>query len=213
MVIVLTDPALGAGLRLAVDFGLSGILGACRVTTKHDVVPVEATFAYEQPESTLEHHRFFRCPLRFNQPESTLVLNAHHLDLPIPHADETLAEYVSAHADNLIRSWSTGESFMDRVRSALWYELSEGPPTLRRIASMLHMSPRTLQRRLAQEGTSLRSEVDRVRKSIAMTTLSDRTIAVSEVAFILRYDEASTFFRAFRRWTGTTPQKYRIAHA
>ena len=89
--------------------------------------------------------------------------------------------------------------------------MSEGRPTLSRIAADLALPERTLQRRLAAEGTSLHQEIEEVRKRMAMATLRDERMSVEEVAFLLGYAETSTFFRSFRRWTGTTPHQYRRA--
>ena len=73
------------------------------------------------------------------------------------------------------------------------------------------MPPRTLQRRLAEEGTSLHREVEEIRKGMAMALIKDRTVSIDEVAFLLGYPEPSTLFRSFKRWTGTTPRLHRSA--
>jgi AraC-like DNA-binding protein len=73
------------------------------------------------------------------------------------------------------------------------------------------MSPRTLQRRLASSGTSHRDLLDEIRRERARHLLSDRTLAIADVAGRLGFSETSAFFRAFRRWTGTSPQSYRLA--
>lgn len=79
------------------------------------------------------------------------------------------------------------------------------------LAQRLHMSPRTLQRRLADEGTSLRALVDQARRARAITLLEGGS-SIAEVAYFLGYSEASAFHRAFRRWTGRTPESYRREH-
>jgi AraC-like DNA-binding protein len=77
----------------------------------------------------------------------------------------------------------------------------------------VHLPPRTLQRRLAAEDTSLHGEIDRIRKTMALAVLRDRSISIDDVAFLLGYSEPSTFFRSFKRWTGTTPRRFRNAAA
>ena len=138
-----------------------------------------------------------------------MVFATRDLDLPVPGGDETLAGYLSESAERALRKLFAGTSIKERVRSAIWAELSEGPPTLRRTASVLHLPPRTLQRHLAAEGTTLRREIERIREHMAIATLRERTVPIEEVAFILGYTEASTFYRSFRRWTGKTPRQYR----
>jgi AraC-like DNA-binding protein len=197
--------------RYSIDYRLGSVLTISRAISGADIVPIEATFSYDQPSSILEHRRLFRCPLRFAQPRSQVVLQARDLETGIPRADETLAGYLTDHAETVIRSLLGGTSVRDRVRTVIWSVLSGGRPTLTQVAAALHLPPRTLQRHLAAEGTSLQQEVDDIRKSVAIAALKDRRHSVEEVAFLLGYNEPSTFFRSFRRWTGTTPRHYRSA--
>jgi AraC-like DNA-binding protein len=73
------------------------------------------------------------------------------------------------------------------------------------------MSERTLQRRLAAEGATFNGLLEEARRTIAMSYLADRKLAAYEVSFLLGYREPATFFRAFKRWTGKTPQQYRAS--
>src|SRR5688572_32549395 len=118
--------------------------------------------------STIEHARFFRCPLRLGQTTSKLVFAERDMHLTVRQGDETLAEYLSEYAEQVLRSLVSGHSVSERVRSAIWNTLSDGRPTLLRIAGELQMPPRTLQRRLAEEGTSIQREVEEIRKGMAM---------------------------------------------
>jgi AraC-like DNA-binding protein len=206
-------PALGAGLPLAVDARLASVVSACREITRIEIVPLEVAFTYHQPAITAEHRRFFRCPLRFSQPVSQVVLPERDLALPVSHGDEALAGYLGAHAEQVLRTLVTGTSIREQVRSAIWALLSEGRPTLPRIAAALQVPPRTLQRRLAREGTSLHAEIEHIRKTMATAALRDRGTPIEEVAFVLGYTEPSTFYRSFKRWTGKTPHQYRTAAA
>jgi AraC-like DNA-binding protein len=204
-------PALGAGLPYAVDSRLASVVAGCREITGVEVVPAQVDFSYAQPLSILEHRRFFRCPLRFNQPVSKVVFQQRDLALPVTHADETLAGYLSTHAERTLRTLTTGSAFREEVRSTIWALLSEGPPTLHRVAVELQMPARTLQRRLEFDRTSLRLEIERIRKGMATAALRDRARPIEEIAFLLGYAEPSTFYRSFRRWTGKTPHQYRTA--
>lgn len=206
-------PAPGAELPPWTDFRLAAALSACRQITGVEIVPAEVAFAYDQPANTFEHRRFFRCPLRFGQSASKIIFLKQDMHLPVPRADETLAGYLSERAERELRSLLEGASMKHRVRSAIWAAMTGGRATLPHIASALRMPPRTLQRRLAEEGTSLQTEIEDVRRSMAMATLRDRSIPVEDVAFMLGYAEPSTFFRSFKRWTGTTPDRYRRSAA
>jgi AraC-like DNA-binding protein len=204
-----THPELGIGLPFAIDYRLAALLAACRQITGVEIEPAEVAFAYEMRASTIEHARFFRCPLRFGRHMSRLVFAERDMHLPVRQGDARLAEYLSDYAEHVLRSMVSGHSTSERVRSAIWNTLSDGRPTLPRIASELEMPARTLQRRLAEEGTSIQREVEEIRKGMAMALLRDRTVSIDEVAFMLGYPEPSTLFRSFKRWTGMTPQQFR----
>ena len=204
-------PEHGVGLRHAADYRLAALLSVCRQITGAEIVPIEVAFVYSARANIEEHGRFFCCPLRFGQPVSKIVFTRHDLHLPVRHSDETLAEYLTERAEQVLRSLMSGSSTKERVRSAIWNVLSDGKPTLRRVASALQMPARTLQRRLAEEGTSLQQEVEEIRKAMATAMLRDPGTSTDEVAFLLGYAEPSTLFRSFRRWTGMTPLEYRSA--
>src|SRR5262249_12533101 len=88
-------------------------------------------------------------------------------------------------------------------------KLGEGQPTVEQIAPRLHMSPRTLHRRLEEEGTSFRQVLTEVRRERAMRPLTRRQPAISGIAFLLVFSDARRFHRAFKRWTGHAPLSYR----
>jgi AraC-like DNA-binding protein len=100
-----------------------------------------------------------------------------------------------------------------RVRDAIAAELRGGSPRLESIARRLAMSPRTLQRRLADEGRLFNDVLDEMRVRAAKAYLARRDVAGAEVAYLLGFAEQSSFTHAFRRWTGQTPTEYRRAAA
>jgi AraC-like DNA-binding protein len=204
-----TVTAFGADMQLAVDFRLATALSAARQLTGVDLVPLQISVSYAQPSSIFEHRRFFRCPIRFARPATRVLFHERELALPIARSDEVVAGYLSAYAEQMLRSLVDGTSVRERVRAALWASLSDGRPDLAQIASVVGMSARTLQRRLAEEGTSLQGELDVIRRGMALAALRSDDAPVQDIAFLLGYTETSTFHRAFRRWTGTTPDQYR----
>jgi AraC-like DNA-binding protein len=200
-------PALGRGQALAESYRLAALVQVSRELTGVDLVPTEVTFTYTRPPSIAAHSQHFRCSLRFAAPTASVVFSRSDLDLPIVEADETLAGYLSAYAEQVLASLVRGETVRHRVRAAIWSLLGDGTPSLAQVAGALDMPPRTLQRRLAAEGTSVHEELEEIRKTMALAVLRDRSI--EDVAFLLGYAETSTFFRAFKRWTGTTPHRFR----
>jgi AraC-like DNA-binding protein len=138
-----------------------------------------------------------------------VVFRSSDLDLPVVGADETLAGYLSKYAEQVLASFVQGATIRHSVRAAIWSLLGDGPPSLKQVAAALGVPTRTLQRRLAAEGTSLQREVEQIRKAMAIAALRNRSVAIEDVAFLLGYSEPSTFFRSFKRWTGFTPRHFR----
>ena len=202
-------PTLGDGQRLAQDYRLAAVIALCREITGADIVPAQVSLTYAEPSSTAAHRQFFRCPLRFSAPKAGILFRAHDLDLPLSRADETLAGYLSKYAEEVLASLVQGDTMRQRVRAAIWSLLGDGAPSLTEVAAILHLPARTLQRQLADEGTSMQAEVEEIRKRMALAVLRDRSIAIGDVAFLLGYAEPSAFFRSFKRWTGTTPRRFR----
>ena len=98
-----------------------------------------------------------------------------------------------------------------RTRSVLLECLPSGDASLGGAARRLGVSTRTLQRRLASEGVSFRQIIQEVREHLARHYLRNTALTFGEVAFLLGFDEPPSFFRAFREWTGRTPQSVRLA--
>jgi AraC-like DNA-binding protein len=102
---------------------------------------------------------------------------------------------------------------LDSVRRAIAGLMPEGEPKRERVARLLAMSPRTLERRLKQHGVKYKGLVNEMRRRFAFDYLKDRKRSSTEVAFLLGYSEVSALNRAFKRWTGSTPLEYRAEHA
>jgi AraC-like DNA-binding protein len=194
---------------LAQDYQLAALLQLSREMTGIDLVPRDVSFTYPQPSSTIAHRQFFRCPVHFGAPRASIVFGDADLDLPVVNADETLAGYLSRYAEQELASLVQGDTMRHAVRAVIWSLLGDGTPSLKQVAAALRLPPRTLQRRLAAEGTSLHEEIEEIRRTMALAVLRDRSISIEDVAILLGYTEPSTFFRSFKRWTGTTPRRFR----
>ena len=199
--------------RLA-DFDLVAHLAVVRELTGVDLVPLEVHFPYLDPPRDLSAHRdFFRCEMFFDQPLIKLVLKKEHLALPVRNADLALGRYLEELADKVLASLVPAGGIAERVERELWIGLKDGRPNLESVAFSIHMSPRTLQRRLRKEDTSFAELLDKFRHRMATALLEDHELAIYEIAFLLGYSEPSTFYRAFRRWTDTSPQEFRTKTA
>jgi len=131
----------------------------------------------------------------------------------VVRADADLVGYLDDHAESVLRGLVGSGSVTERVRAAVWTDLSHGPPTLGAVANALGMRPRTLQRQLGNEGTSFSAVVDTIRQEMAKACLGDRSLSIDEIAFLLGYADTASFRRSFKRWTGKTPQLFRRSAA
>jgi AraC-like DNA-binding protein len=201
-----------AAPRHTAEFLIAAWVRTGRFVTGTDWSPLEVRFAHAAPLSTREHERFFRAPLRFTTGENALVVSEPTLALPCVQAEPALAAFFDRHAAEHTRHRrATPPSLPDRVRDEVRVLLRDSTPGATGVAARLKMSVRTLNRALAGEGTSYREVLNQLRHELACGYLADPHISTGEVAFLLGFSELSAFYRAFRRWTGTTPLAFRHA--
>lgn len=201
-------PALDA-LRHPADSRLAVGVNVAREITGIDITPVEVRFPYPKPADTGELQQFFGAPLRFGGPCSQLTFRRQDLHRSIRSADQVLVGYLDQLAEQIVAELMKSGTLVERVRRAIWTDLSGGCVSLATAAKRLGMGSRSLQRRLKDEGTSFMKILDDLRHDTAVQLLHDRQIAIYEIAYLLGYFDPSTFYRAFRRWEGTPPQDYR----
>jgi AraC-like DNA-binding protein len=172
---------------------------------------LECWFPYATPQDLGEHQRCFgNAALRFNAPFFAFTFDRGHQKAPINGADPVLHAVHCARIDSLLADLSAARTFKTRVRRLIEGEIQDTrDATVPRVARLLHMSGRTMSRRLHHEGTSFAEEVDAVRRQLAFFYLNDRKTPLKEVAFRLGFSHAESFHRAFKRWTGETPVTHR----
>jgi AraC-like DNA-binding protein len=193
------------------EFALAIALKLARDATGADLVPTQVCFAHPEPHDSGPHHRFFRGDIRFNAGANSMMLSAADGKRPLVGADAALATIVRRRLDKVLadREVTSSGSLGSQVRRMLVEGLGHATVTPDTAAAALHMSRRTLSRRLAEEKTSFRELLDEVRSEFARALLMDRSLSVADVAFFLNYSEPAAFHRSFRRWTGQTPSEYR----
>lgn len=156
-------------------------------------------------------------PVRFGQPLHQLLLDPGVLDLPLTMADPVALRLARESCERELDALGSREQLVERTRALLAEPLpASGVPeqpasfrTIEEVAKKLHVSVRTLKRRLAEEGTAYSELLDAERRERALLLMRSGDLTLAEIADRLGYSDAANFTRAFRRWTGVSPRAFR----
>jgi AraC-like DNA-binding protein len=191
------------------ELSVAWLISGLREISATDLTPREVRFPYPEPSHSADVRAFLRCPIQFEAPRTAIVLKRNDLDRPVVGSDVTLVGYLDKLAEDAVESLGDQGSILGRLRRLLWSSLSDGEPTLADASVAMALSPRTLQRRLRDEGTTFAEALSALRQELATKLLEDRSLAVYEVGFMLGYADPTAFHRAFRRWRGVSPKRFR----
>jgi AraC-like DNA-binding protein len=195
------------GISQIQDGSVAIICNIMRSFFGDDWAPSEVLFSRTRPTETGPYRHFFRAPLRFDADQTALVFPANCLAQQLPGADARLRRLLEARIAAL--HWDGYGDVVDQVRRVLRPLLVSGKGSLERVAQLISMHRRTLNRRLRDHGTTFKALLEETRFEIAKQLLADTLIPVIEIATTLDYADASAFTRAFRRWSATTPAAWR----
>lgn len=187
-----------------VDTVLASVLGYLRWIAGEEITPIAVRLAHERPLQTGGLEGYFGCPVAYGEPDDCIVFRREDLERPILVADEELASLLDGVANRYLETRMAGR-FAVRVRDALIARMPDGMVRKSDIAKSLHMTERTLLRRLKDEGTTFTDVLDRVRLQLAFQYLRRHDIGIREIAYMLGFSDEGTFSRAFKRWTGRRP--------
>ena len=189
------------------DGAIALLFNVMRTLCGPDWKPAEIRLAHRKPENIDPFRRYFRAPLIFDAGQYAVVFAADWMNRSLPGADAELHRLLQRQIDALeVRH---GGDFPEQLRSVLRSALVTGHASADQVAALLSMHARTLNRRLNAFGIGFRELVDEGRFEIARQMLEDSAMRVSQIAAMLDYADASAFTRAFRRWSGTTPARWR----
>lgn len=186
------------------------IVRLCRALAGRDFAPLEICLQRPLPADSEPYRAAFRCPLEFSAAVTALHLDGASLRRRLPTANAQLAQLHDQISARTLRE--LGEArLVGRVRAALVEKLPRGEPSQAEIARELHLSLRSLQRRLNAEGTHFKAVLNQARHDLALSYLADPAHSISDIAYLLGFADVSSFTRAFRRWTGEAPRARRQA--
>ena len=190
---------------------LAAVVSFARWVTGTPARPVQAQYSHGQLGPLSGYREIFQCPITFEQAFNGLLLDNALLDLPLPQADAQLAHLHERYAATQLAALSEAGATAPYLRD--WLATQLGPQLPRRgdAARALNISERTLARRLQAQQLSYEQLLDEVRRDAALHAVGQTARALNDIAQSLGFAEASTFYRAFQRWTGTTPGRWRKA--
>jgi AraC-like DNA-binding protein len=199
------DPVISG---LVADFNLSLILSMCQLNYGEGLRPLELSMRYVWPGEQEAYERHFECRVICNAAEDSISLATSDVDRPLPTGnrqiaatlDKVLAEQL-AHLDK--------NNVVARCKASLLEQLSAGELSEEDMAGQLHMSRRTLQRKLAEAEITYQRLVEETRRDLALRYIEDPRYSVIDITFMLGFSQQSAFTRAFKRWTGAAPTEYR----
>jgi AraC-like DNA-binding protein len=193
----------------ATDYSVGGIVIVMRELCGSDFTPVEIRIARERPQDVGPYESLLGTTPQFGGLTNEIAFTADILERPVSTADAGLHHLLARRAEELLASLPRMDDVATRVRVCIAESLCGGDPSIEMIAERLGMGARTLQRRLAEAGTTHQELLNLMRREMARDLLRDDNIGINEIAYLLGYSERSAFHRAFKRWYGVAPAAFR----
>lgn len=196
--------------RHQIEFWLVAVTRICRQITDTRLAPTRLRVRHDRDAIPAEFRKFFGTDVEFGAGADEIVFPAPVALLPLTRRDNYLNDLLRHYADEAL---ADRPRHPDRFRSAVEETLAQllphGKASASKVAQHLGMSTRTLARKLNAEGVTFADILDQLRSALAQRYLSERELPVSEISWLLGYNEVSSFTHAFKRWIGKTPRQYR----
>lgn len=155
---------------------------------------------------------YFGCPVRIGSNYNRLTLHRKDLNYPFVSYNSELLEILTPVLNQSLGEQQYNSSITEMVKWIIKHSLAGGRPDSQTIAREIGMSNRTLQRRLAEEGTCFKNLLTQTRHDQSREYLRDSSLDIKEVAFLIGYKDQNSFYRAFHLWENDTPSNWRIEH-
>ncbi|MEO0561685.1 MAG: AraC family transcriptional regulator ligand-binding domain-containing protein [Chloroflexota bacterium] len=178
-----------------------------RMATREHIIPMAVHMAFEPPDRSACEAFFDASIIRgdFNG----VTFDAADAAKPFLTSNHAMWSMLQPELNKKLQNITQASLFKERVRACLLEMLASGQYAMADVAAKLAVSPRTLHRRLKAEGTTFQNVLDELREELARHYLSQSEYSSTEIAFLLGYEETNSFYRAFRAWTGQTPEAVR----
>jgi len=209
VVLVRIDVAQDSEHRPSRDDGqVAALMTLCRMNAGQGFRPAWVGFTHPEPADSSAYQELFDCPLRWSCATSEFALRVDDADRLLPTANPVLAQMnervVMKRLAEIDKSDTAG-----RARAAIMEQLPSGTVSDESVADALHVTSRTLHRKLKEQGYSFRGLLTEVRQQLAGEYINDDSLTLTEITFLLGFSEMSSFSRAFRNWNGMSPSEAR----
>ena len=199
------DPVLRA---IGSDFVMSLVVDMCRMNYGASLRPVEVRLSRAKPGDIEPYRHFYGCPIHFETNEDSFLLSPRVADEPLPTANRQLAGTLDSILTAQLAALDKN-NIPARCKASLLEQITSGEVSEGNMARQLHMSRRTLQRKLAESNNTYQKLVDDTRRDLALRYMESPKNSITDVTFLVGFSRQSAFTRAFKRWTGMSPTIYR----
>jgi AraC-like DNA-binding protein len=194
--------------EMLTDLCFAWVLNIARNGTGTPISPLRLELARPRAYAkSLERH--FGCPIHFGAGRNAIVFRASDAALPFVTRNAELLAMLAPQLDEELKQHKVQETFPERVRATIQKKLAGQRPKMQEIARELHLSSRTLQRRLQEAGYSFQQVLEEARHQLARHYLTSSLLDLNETAYLLGYEDSNSFVRAFRSWEGVPPAYWR----
>jgi AraC-like DNA-binding protein len=198
--------------RHQIECWTAGLVRLCRELTGLRLAPSRVQMVHQRGEDQrAELANFFGKNLEFSAPVDEVAFPRSVADARILSADPYLNTLLLDYCEDALSHRRRAGTFRASVENAIAPLLPHGKASVEAVARQLGVSPRTLARRLGEEGTTFSDALEGLRNDLAARYLAEKEFGIAQIAWLLGYQETSAFSRAFKRWTGKAPRDIRVA--
>ncbi|HWF06228.1 MAG TPA: AraC family transcriptional regulator ligand-binding domain-containing protein, partial [Candidatus Angelobacter sp.] len=191
-----------------IDCCFAWVLSVARHGTGTRLSPLRVELTHDRPHIKMVE-RYFGCDVVCGAPHNALVFRAADAERQFVTRNAELLGMLAPQFEKELKQENDDENFAERVRQAIQQKLTGKRPGIEDIADALHVSSRTLQRRLQDTGSSFQRVLEEARHQMARLYLNNSYLELNEAAYLLGYEDSNSFVRAFRTWEGVPPARWR----